>query len=404
MQHATGETQAKWPDPHGYFGEFGGRFVPETLITPLLELEEAFFASRQSPEFARELDSLLRDYAGRETPLFCASRLSEKLGGGKLYLKREDLLHTGAHKINNTLGQALLAKHMGKLKVIAETGAGQHGVATAAAASLLGLECRVFMGEEDMRRQAPNVFRMRLMGTEVVPVTAGTATLKDAMSEAMRYWAAHVHDTFYVIGSVAGPHPYPLMVREFQSVIGRETRRQILEAEDKLPKKVMACVGGGSNAAGIFHGFLEDDKVELIGVEAGGHGLDSGKHGATLCAGREGVFHGSRSFVLQDDEGQVTEAHSISAGLDYPGVGPEHALLHITARVRYVSITDNEALEAFSILCRTEGIIPALESSHALAWAMKELPGLGKDDICIVNLSGRGDKDMPIIENALTGS
>jgi tryptophan synthase beta chain len=293
---------------------------------------------------------------------------------------------------------------MGKLKVIAETGAGQHGVATAAAAALLGLECRVFMGEEDMRRQAPNVFRMRLMGTEVVPVTAGTATLKDAMSEAMRYWAAHIHDTFYVIGSVAGPHPYPLMVREFQSVIGRETRRQILEAEDKLPKKVIACVGGGSNAAGIFHGFLEDDKVELIGVEAGGHGLDSGKHGATICAGREGVFHGSRSFVLQDDEGQVKEAHSISAGLDYPGVGPEHALLHITARVRYVSITDNEALEAFSILCRTEGIIPALESSHALAWAMKELPCLGKDDICIVNLSGRGDKDMPIIENALTGS
>ena len=326
------------------------------------------------------------------------------LAEGKLYLKREDLLHTGAHKINNTLGQALLAKHMGKLKVIAETGAGQHGVATAAAAALLGLECRVFMGEEDMRRQAPNVFRMRLMGTEVVPVTAGTATLKDAMSEAMRYWAAHIHDTFYVIGSVAGPHPYPLMVREFQSVIGRETRRQILEAEDKLPKKVIACVGGGSNAAGIFHGFLEDDKVELIGVEAGGHGLDSGKHGATICAGREGVFHGSRSFVLQDDEGQVKEAHSISAGLDYPGVGPEHALLHITARVRYVSITDNEALEAFSILCRTEGIIPALESSHALAWAMKELPGLGKDDICIVNLSGRGDKDMPIIENALTGS
>jgi tryptophan synthase beta chain len=404
MQYAARETQAKWPDERGYFGEFGGRFVPETLITPLLELEDAYFSSRQSTEFARELESLLRDYAGRETPLFCASQLSEKVGGGKLYLKREDLLHTGAHKINNTLGQALLAKYMGKPKVIAETGAGQHGVATAAAAALLGLECRVFMGEEDMRRQAPNVFRMRLMGTEVVPVTAGTATLKDAMSEAMRYWAAHIHDTFYVIGSVAGPHPYPLMVREFQSIIGRETRRQILEVEKKLPKKIIACVGGGSNAAGIFHGFLEDDDVELIGVEAGGHGLDSGKHGATICAGREGVFHGSRSFVLQDEEGQVKEAHSISAGLDYPGVGPEHALLHITERVRYVSITDDEALEAFSTLCRTEGIIPALESSHALAYAMKELPGLGRDDVCIVNLSGRGDKDMPIIENSLTGS
>ncbi len=404
MQCATDEIQTTWPDKYGYFGEFGGRFVPETLVTPLLELEEAFLASRQSDDFARKLDSLLRDYAGRETPLFYASQFSESAGGAKLYLKREDLLHTGAHKINNTLGQALLAKYMGKPKVIAETGAGQHGVATAAVAALLGLECRVFMGEEDMRRQAPNVFRMKLMGTEVVPVKAGTATLKDAMSEAMRYWAAHVHDTFYVIGSVAGPHPYPLMVREFQSVIGRETRRQILEVEGKLPKKVLACVGGGSNAAGIFHGFLKDEQVELIGVEAGGLGIDSGKHGATICAGREGVFHGSRSFVLQDDEGQVREAHSISAGLDYPGVGPEHALLHITERVRYASITDDEALEAFSRLCRTEGIIPALESSHALAWAMKELPQLGKDDICIVNLSGRGDKDMPIIENALMES
>jgi tryptophan synthase beta chain len=290
---------------------------------------------------------------------------------------------------------------MGKKRIIAETGAGQHGVATAAVAALLGLECRVFMGEEDMQRQAPNVFRMRLMGTEVVPVTAGTATLKDAMSEALRYWASNVRDTFYVIGSVAGPHPYPLMVRHFQSVIGRETRRQIMEAEGKLPAKLIACVGGGSNAAGLFSEFLEDTDIELIGVEAGGLGLESGKHGATLCAGEAGVFHGSRSFVLQDENGQVREAHSISAGLDYPGVGPEHSLLHTTGRVRYVPKTDDEALEAFSTLCRDEGIMPALESSHAIAQAMKELPSMKKEDICIVNLSGRGDKDMPIIEKAL---
>ena len=342
----------------------------------------------------------MQDYAGRETPLFYAERFSRHLGAAKIYLKREDLLHTGAHKINNTLGQVLLAKNMGKNKVIAETGAGQHGVATAAAAALMGMECKVFMGEEDIRRQAPNVFRMRLMGTEVIPVTAGSATLKDAMSEAMRYWATNVRDTFYVIGSVAGPHPYPLMVRHFQAVIGRETRRQVLEKEGKAPKKVIACVGGGSNAAGIFHAFL-NDKVELIGVEAGGLGIESGKHGATLCAGETGVFHGSRSYVLQDENGQVQEAHSISAGLDYPGVGPEHSLLRTTGRARYVSITDDEALEAFSLLCRLEGIIPALESSHALAQAMKELPGMSKDEVCIVNLSGRGDKDMPIIENRL---
>jgi tryptophan synthase beta chain len=401
MQCVNPETRATLPDSNGYFGEFGGRFVPETLITPLLELEESFFKATASPAFVTELQRLLSTYAGRETPLFHAARLSEKMGGGKLYLKREDLLHTGAHKINNTLGQALLAKYMGKPKVIAETGAGQHGVATAAVAALLGLECRVFMGEEDMRRQAPNVFRMRLMGTEVVPVTAGTATLKDAMSEALRYWATNVRDTFYVIGSVAGPHPYPLMVRHFQSVIGRETRRQIMEAEGKLPTKLIACVGGGSNAAGLFSEFLEDTDIELIGVEAGGLGLDSGKHGATLCAGEAGVFHGSRSFVLQDENGQISEAHSISAGLDYPGVGPEHSLLHTTGRVRYVPINDDEALEAFSSLCRVEGIMPALESSHAIAQAMKELPAMKKEDICIVNLSGRGDKDMPIIEKAL---
>jgi tryptophan synthase beta chain len=395
----TEELPSKvYPDSRGYFGEFGGRFVPETLITPLLELEEAFLSIGSSTEFAQELDSLLSTYAGRPTPLFFAERLSEKLGGGRIYLKREDLLHTGAHKINNTLGQALLARRMGKPKVIAETGAGHHGVATAAAAALLGLECKVFMGAEDMRRQAPNVFRMKLMGAEVIPVTAGTATLKDAMSEALRHWATYVNDTFYIIGSTAGPHPYPLMVRKFQSVIGREARAQILEAEQRLPKRVIACVGGGSNAAGIFYGFINNPEVELIGVEAAGLGIETGKHGATICAGETGVFHGSRSRVLQDEQGQIREAHSISAGLDYPGVGPEHSFLHSTGRARYVSIKDDEALQAFSLLCRVEGIIPALESSHALAWAMKEAPQMDKDDICIINLSGRGDKDMPIIE------
>ncbi len=391
------------PDSNGYFGEFGGRFVPETLINPLIELEEAFRTVRSSPDFVCELEDLLKTYAGRPTPLFFASGFSRKLGGAKIYLKREDLLHTGAHKINNTLGQALLAKHIGKPKVIAETGAGQHGVATAAAAALLGLECKVFMGQEDIQRQAPNVFRMKLMGAQVIPVTGGSGTLKDAMNEAMRHWAAHIRDTFYIIGSVAGPHPYPLMVREFQSVIGKEAHDQILEKENKLPAKVIACVGGGSNAAGIFHGFRQDPHVELIGVEAGGLGIETGKHGATLCAGEPGVFHGSRSFVIQDANGQVSEAHSISAGLDYPGVGPEHSFFHSTGHARYVSVTDSEALEAFSSLCLVEGIIPALESSHALAWAMKEAPKMNKDDIVLINLSGRGDKDMPIIEKRLTG-
>ncbi|MFH1112530.1 MAG: tryptophan synthase subunit beta [Pseudomonadota bacterium] len=389
------------PDSNGYYGEFGGRFVPETLITPLMELEEAFHRGTGSPAFLSELDRLLGTYAGRPTPLFHAARFSQKVGRARVYLKREDLLHTGAHKINNTLGQVLLAKHMGKAKVIAETGAGQHGVATAAAAALMGLECRIFMGEEDMRRQAPNVFRMKLMGAEVTPVTSGTATLKDAMSEAMRHWATYIDDTFYVIGSVAGPHPYPLMVSTFQQVIGQETRKQILDVEGKLPAKVIACVGGGSNAAGIFRSFLDDADVELVGVEAGGLGIDTDKHGATLCAGEPGVFHGSRSFVLQDNDGQIREAHSISAGLDYPGVGPEHSLFRTTGRVRYLPVTDDEALHAFVVLCRTEGIIPALESSHALACAMKEIREMKSDEICIVNLSGRGDKDMPIIEKVL---
>lgn len=389
------------PDPRGYYGEFGGRFVPETLMTPLLELEDAFLSAVASSKFGKDLEELLRTYAGRPTPLFLAARLSRVCGNARIYLKREDLLHTGAHKINNTLGQALLAKFMGKHKIIAETGAGQHGVATAAAAALLGLQCRVFMGEKDMVRQAPNVFRMRLMGADVVPVTAGTATLKDAMSEAMRHWATHVRDTFYVIGSVAGPHPYPLMVGHFQSVIGKEASSQILEAEGSLPGHVVACVGGGSNAAGIFSGFIEEPEVRLIGVEAGGEGLDSGKHGATLCAGEPGVFHGSHSFVLQDEQGQIREAHSISAGLDYPGVGPQHAYLRSIGRASYVSVTDTEAVEALGMLCRTEGIIPALESSHALAWTINDIRESGGTGVYLVNLSGRGDKDMPILEQTV---
>lgn len=401
MQSTRLAQQDRQPDSRGYYGAFGGRFVPETLMTPLLELEDAFDEALRSRKFIQELDRLLHTYAGRPTPLFHSERLSKACGAARIYLKREDLLHTGAHKINNTLGQALLAKFMGKRKIIAETGAGQHGVATAAAAALMGLECKVFMGEKDMERQAPNVFRMRLMGTDVIPVTAGTATLKDAMSEAMRHWATYVRDTFYVIGSVAGPHPYPMMVAKFQAVIGAEARRQILELEGSLPHKVIACVGGGSNAAGIFRGFMDDPAVKLVGVEAGGHGIETGMHGATLSAGEPGVFHGSRSFVLQDDQGQIREAHSISAGLDYPGVGPEHAHFASTGRVRYVSVTDKEALEAFQLLCHTEGIIPALESSHALAWAVREARESDDTAVLLVNLSGRGDKDMPIIEQTI---
>jgi tryptophan synthase beta chain len=401
MHCTTLPAHDRQPDARGYYGEYGGRFVPETLMTPLLELEDAFHRAASSPKFGEELHRLLFTYAGRPTPLFRADRLSEACGKARIYLKREDLLHTGAHKINNTVAQALLARFMGKRKVIAETGAGQHGVATAAAAALLGLECKIFMGEKDMIRQAPNVFRIRLMGAEVVPVSAGTATLKDAMSEAMRHWATYVRDTFYVIGSVAGPHPYPMMVAKFQSVIGSEARSQVLESEGTLPEKVIACVGGGSNAAGIFRGFIDDPSVRLVGVEAGGQGIETGRHGATLSEGEPGVFHGSRSFVLQDDQGQIKEAHSISAGLDYPGVGPEHAHFRSTGKVRYVSVTDEEALGAFSLLSRTEGIIPALESSHALAWAMKESRESDRAGVYIVNLSGRGDKDMPIIEQTL---
>ncbi|RJP88282.1 MAG: tryptophan synthase subunit beta [Desulfobacteraceae bacterium] len=386
----------RYPDANGHFGPFGGRYVAETLMPALIELEEAYNRCLPDPAFQKELCYLLKDYTGRPTPLFLAERLTKALGGASIYLKREDLTHTGAHKINNTLGQALLARWMGKKKVIAETGAGQHGVATATAAALFGMECKVFMGAQDIARQAPNVKRMELLGAQVVPVESGTGTLKDAMNEALRFWVSAVRDTFYVIGSVAGPHPYPVMVREFQKIIGQEARSQILEIAGRLPDLLVACVGGGSNAMGLFYPFIEDD-VQIIGVEAAGKGIETGKHAATLNAGSIGVLHGSKSYVLQDTNGQIQEAHSISAGLDYPGVGPEHALFKDLKRVGYVAITDMQALEAFSTLCRLEGIIPALESSHALAAAMFEAKNRPKDQIIIVNLSGRGDKDLGIV-------
>ncbi len=384
------------PDPRGHFGPFGGRYVAETLMPALLALEAAYESARTDPAFHEAFHALLNEYAGRPTPLTFARRLTAHCGGARIYLKREDLAHTGAHKINNTLGQALLARRMGKTKVIAETGAGQHGVATATAAALFGMECRVFMGTEDVKRQAPNVRRMELLGARVVPVSSGTGTLKDAMNEAMRYWVSAVRDTFYVIGSVAGPHPYPMMVRDFQRVIGDEARRQILEREGRLPDALIACVGGGSNAMGLFYPFLEDP-VGLIGVEAAGEGIDTGKHAATLGAGSIGVLHGSKSYVLQDPEGQIREAHSISAGLDYPGVGPEHAWLKESGRARYVAVTDAQALGAFRTLSTLEGIIPALESAHAVAYAMEEAARRSPDEILIVNLSGRGDKDLGIV-------
>jgi tryptophan synthase beta chain len=390
------EAHGRLPDAAGHFGPFGGRYIAETLMPAILELEEAYRRIAPDPAFQQELSRLLRDYAGRPTPLFLAERLTAQAGGASIYLKREDLAHTGAHKINNTVGQALLARHMGKRKIIAETGAGQHGVATATTAALFGMECRIFMGVEDIRRQAPNVQRMQLLGAEVVPVSSGTGTLKDAMNEAMRYWVEAVSDTFYIIGSVAGPHPYPMMVRDFQQVIGIEVKQQIRAAAGRLPDALIACVGGGSNAMGLFYPFLED-AVELIGVEAAGKGIGSGKHAAALGAGSVGVLHGSKSYVLQDADGQIREAHSISAGLDYPGVGPEHAFLKETARARYVSVTDDEALHAFQTLCRLEGIIPALESSHALACAMQEAGRRPKENLLVVNLSGRGDKDLGIV-------
>ncbi len=382
------------PDAGGHFGIYGGRYVAETLMPALLELERAYRAAAADPAFQEQFHALLRDYVGRPSPLYLAVRLTEDCGGARIFLKREDLNHTGAHKINNTLGQALLARRMGKRRLMAETGAGQHGVATATAAALFGMECEIFMGDEDIRRQAPNVQRMRFLGAKISPVSSGTATLKDAMSEALRAWVARVEDTFYVIGSVAGPHPYPLMVRDFQSVIGSETRRQCLDQTGRLPDMVIACVGGGSNAAGIFAAFLDDAAVKLVGVEAAGFGIATGKHAASIGAGRVGILHGSKSYLLQDADGQVLNAHSVSAGLDYPGVGPEHAFWADSGRVEYCHITDAEALAAFDDLTRLEGILPALESSHALAEARKRARRLGPRDVIVVNLSGRGDKDL----------
>ncbi len=383
-----------FPDKNGHFGEFGGRYVPETLMPALLELNQAYSQFRHDREFKEEFEYYLRQYVGRPNPLYYAEKLTRKLGGAKVYLKREDLNHTGAHKINNTIGQGLLARRMGKKRVIAETGAGQHGVATATIAALMGMECEIFMGEEDIHRQSLNVFRMKLLGATVTPVTSGTATLKDAMNEAMRNWVTHVASTFYVIGTVAGPHPYPMMVRDFQSVIGKEVRLQHKKVEGRLPDILVAAVGGGSNALGLFYPFLKDRDVKLVGVEAAGYGIDSGKHAAPLCAGRVGVLHGNKTYLLQDEFGQIAHAHSISAGLDYPGVGPEHAWLKDTGRAVYVSVTDEEALEAFTILTREEGIMPALESAHAIAHVIRLAPTLPAGTTIVACLSGRGDKDI----------
>jgi len=382
------------PDEAGHFGPYGGMFVAETLMGPLKELREAYEKYLEDPAFQAELDFELQQYVGRPSPLYYAERWSRKLGGARIYLKREDLNHTGAHKINNTVGQALLAKRMGKTRIIAETGAGQHGVASATVAARLGLECVVYMGAEDIQRQAMNVFRMKLLGAEVVPVTSGSRTLKDALNEAMRDWVTNVDNTFYIIGTVAGPHPYPAMVRDFQTIIGRESREQILQHEGRLPDALVACVGGGSNAIGLFYPFLEDSEVAIYGVEAAGYGLDTGRHAAPLCAGKPGVLHGNRTYLMEDSHGQIIHTHSISAGLDYPGVGPEHAWLKDSGRANYVSVNDDEALQAFHDLTRIEGILPALESSHALAYVTRLAPTMGKDQIIIINLSGRGDKDI----------
>lgn len=388
------------PDRNGHFGIFGGRFVPETLMPALEELTLEYEKARQDPAFQEELRYYLKHYAGRPSPLYYAERLTRRLGGAKIYLKREDLNHTGSHKINNTLGQALLARRMGKRRLIAETGAGQHGVATATVAAMFGMACDVYMGEEDIRRQKLNVYRMRLLGARVVPVASGSGTLKDAMNEAIRDWVTNVETTHYLLGSVGGPHPYPMMVRDFQSVIGEEVKEQILEMEGRLPDCLVACVGGGSNAMGIFYPFL-DDPVGLFGAEAAGRGLETGLHAATLTAGRIGVLHGALSYLLQDEHGQVLTAHSVSAGLDYPGVGPEHSYLKETGRASYTAITDNEALEAFKLLSETEGIIPALESAHAVALAAKLAPEMGAEQIMVINLSGRGDKDVPEVSRIL---
>ena len=400
-ESAAPRGQRSEADARGRFGEYGGRYVPETLIAALDELTEAYPRITAEPGFVRELDDLLDTYAGRPTPLTLAQRMSADLGGARIYLKREDLAHTGAHKINNVLGQCLLARRMGKPRVIAETGAGQHGVATATAAALLGQECVVYMGAADVERQSLNVFRMELLGAEVRPVRSGSQTLKDATNEALRDWVTNVRDTYYCIGSVMGPHPYPTIVRDFQRVIGCEAREQILKAEGRLPDALIACVGGGSNAIGLFHPFVEDDGVQMIGVEAAGEGLDSGRHGAALCAGTPGVLHGMRSLLLSDDDGQIFPAHSISAGLDYPGAGPEHAFLRDAGRARYEAVTDDEALDAFVYLSRMEGIIPALESAHAIAYLRKFAPQLDSQTLVILNLSGRGDKDAPQVRELL---
>jgi tryptophan synthase beta chain len=394
------ESYRSGPDERGHFGIFGGRFVAETLMPLILELEAAYEEAKQSPEFQRDFDYYAAHYIGRPSPLYFAESLTKRLGGAKIYFKRDELNHTGAHKINNTLGQILLAKRMGKTRIIAETGAGQHGVATATVCALFDLPCVVYMGATDIERQAPNVFRMKLLGAEVVPVTSGTGTLKDAMNDALRDWVANVDNTFYIIGTVAGPHPYPMMVRDFQSVIGNETKEQILAAEGRLPDALVACIGGGSNAMGLFHPFL-DDPVRIVGVEAGGLGVETGKHAASLTGGHPGVLHGNRTYLLQDPDGQIIDAHSISAGLDYPGIGPEHAWLFDQKRVDYVSVTDEEALEAFKLCCETEGIIPALEPAHALAHVSKLAPQMSPDEIIVMNLCGRGDKDIFTVAEAL---
>ncbi|MAI10059.1 MAG: tryptophan synthase subunit beta [Rhodospirillaceae bacterium TMED167] len=389
------------PDEHGHFGIFGGRYVAETLMPLILDVEKAYDEMKDDPEFHEEFRSYLTHYVGRPTALFYAERLTKRLGGAKIYFKREDLNHTGAHKVNNCMGQILLAKRMDKNRIIAETGAGMHGVATATVCALFDLPCTVYMGAKDIERQAPNVNRMKLLGAEIIPVTSGSCSLKDAMNDALRDWVANVEDTYYLIGTVAGPHPYPTMVRDFQSVIGEETRAQMLEIEGRLPDSLVACIGGGSNAMGTFHPFLDDEGVRIIAVEASGKGISTGQHAASLSAGRPGVLHGNRTYLLQDDDGQITEAHSVSAGLDYPGIGPEHAWLHDTGRVEYVSITDNEAVEAFQLTTRLEGIIPALEPAHAVAHAMKIAGDLPADHLMVINMSGRGDKDMDSVAKYL---
>lgn len=391
------------PDERGHFGAYGGRYVPETLMQAILELEKEYKKAQADESFQQDLQALLKDYVGRETPLYYAENLTKYAGGAKIYLKREDLNHTGAHKINNSLGQALLAAKMGKRKIVAETGAGQHGVATATACALLNLECIIFMGEEDIRRQQLNVFRMELLGAKVVGVKSGSATLKDAVNEALRYWVTNVDDTHYILGSVMGPHPFPMIVRDFQSVIGNETKQQYLEKEGKLPDAIVACIGGGSNSMGIFYPFIKDENVRLIGVEAAGLGTDTEKHAASLTKGSPGVLHGALMYLLQDEHGQIQEAHSISAGLDYPGVGPEHSYLKDSKRAQYESITDAEAMEALKLLCKLEGIIPALESSHAVAYALKLAPQMNKDEGLVICLSGRGDKDVETVRARLGG-